>query len=207
MFTGIVQGKAQLIHLRQDQDLVRLAAEFPSGAIESVRQGASVALDGVCLTVTGREGRTAFFDVMRTTLEITTLGQRREGDWVNFERAMRASDEVGGHLLSGHVAAVGVIISINELGHGRLINLQLPSALMPYVFAKGYIGVDGASLTIVERLVDGFSVSLIPETLALTTLGEALVGTRVNIEIDSQTRAVVDTVERVLAERAPSDER
>lgn len=202
MFTGIVQGKAKLVTIEPDDDLVRLAVRFPEGAIESVRPGASVALDGVCLTVTRQEGATAYFDVMRVTLEITTLGERQEQDWVNFERAMRGSDEIGGHLLSGHVAARGTITGITELGHGRLIQIQVPDALQPYVFNKGYIGVDGASLTIVECLDDGFNVSLIPETLALTTLGTAAVGQRVNIEIDSQTRAVVDTVERVLAERA-----
>lgn len=201
MFTGIVQGKAQLAEIQPDEDLVRLAVRFPEGAIESVRPGASVALDGVCLTVTGQEGPVAYFDVMRVTLAITTLGQRQAQDWVNFERAMRGSDEIGGHLLSGHVADCGTITDIVDLGHGRLISISVPDALQSYLFSKGYIGVDGASLTIVECLQNGFTVSLIPETLALTTMGDARVGQRVNIEIDSQTRAVVDTVERVLAER------
>lgn len=202
MFTGIVQGKAVIETVQEDQDLARLAVRFPAGRIEDVRTGASVALDGACLTVTDVQENLAFFDVMKVTLDITTLGQRREGDPVNFERAMKASDEVGGHLLSGHVAAMGEIAEIQMLGHGRLLRISVPTEVQPYVFAKGYIGVDGASLTIVDVTEDGFTVSLIPETLALTTLGEATEGRSVNIEIDSQTRAVVDTVERVLAQRA-----
>lgn len=201
MFTGIVQGRARIERIEQDRDIARFDVRFPAGAIEDVRKGASVALDGVCLTVTALDGQTASFDVMQVTLDITTLGQRKGGDEINFERAMRASDEIGGHLLSGHVAAVGEISAIEELGHGRVIRFRVPEALRPYVFAKGYIGVDGASLTIVERTEDGFTVSLIPETLSLTTLGNAEVGTLANIEVDSQTRAIVDTVERVLAER------
>lgn len=204
MFTGIVQGRARIAALQRDQELVRLTVRFPAGSIEDVKTGASVALDGVCLTVTGLSGQEVTFDVMQVTLDITTLGQRGVDDEVNFERAMKASDEIGGHLLSGHVAAVGEVTAISELGHGRLLRIAVPEVVRPYVFAKGYIGVDGASLTIVDRLDDGFTVSLIPETLALTTLRTASVGTTVNIEIDSQTRAVVDTVERVLAERYPA---
>lgn len=201
MFTGIVQGKARISRIEQDGDIARLTVAFPEGAIEDVQQGASVALDGACLTVTALSGQTARFDVMQVTLDITTLGRRQQGDVVNFERAMRASDEIGGHLLSGHVSAMGTIVDIKESEHGRLVYIQVPTELQPYIFTKGYIGVDGASLTIVDRLNDGFTVSLIPETLRLTTMGSAAIGDRVNIEIDSQTRAVVDTVERVLAQR------
>lgn len=201
MFTGIVQGKARIAHIEQAGDIARLTVTFPEGAIEDVQQGASVALDGACLTVTAQQGQEARFDVMQVTLDITTLGLRQSGDVVNFERAMRASDEIGGHLLSGHVSAMGTIVDIKESEHGRLVRIQVPKGLQPYVFTKGYIGVDGASLTIVDRLDDGFTVSLIPETLRLTTMGSAVIGDRVNIEIDSQTRAVVDTVERVMAQR------
>lgn len=201
MFTGIVQGKARIDSVQKDQDIARFRVTFPEGEIEDVQKGASVALDGACLTVTALDDRTASFDVMQITLNITTLGLRQPGDEVNFERAMRASDEIGGHLLSGHVAAVGQITGIEELGHGRLIRFSVPESLRPYLFAKGYIGVDGASLTIVDCTADGFTVSLIPESLSLTTLGAAAVGTHVNIEVDSQTRAIVDTVERVLASR------
>lgn len=203
MFTGIVQGKARIVKRVPDQDLVRLAVEFPSGSIESVQRGASVALNGVCLTVVALEGAVVDFDVMQTSLQLTSLGVCAEGDHVNFERAMRAADEVGGHLLSGHVAAMGHITKIDTLGHGKMLHIEVPDSLRPYLFSKGYIGVDGASLTIVDVTPDGFTISLIPETLAVTVLGEAVEGTPVNIEIDSQTRAVVDTVERVLAQRLP----
>lgn len=201
MFTGIVQGKATIVKRQPDQDLVRLAVEFPAGSVDDVQRGASIALNGVCLTVVTQQGDVIDFDVMQTSLQLTSLGICQEGDQVNFERAMRAADEVGGHLLSGHVAAMGQVSRIEHLGHGQLLEITVPAALRPYLFSKGYIGVDGASLTIVDVTPTGFTVSLIPETLSVTVMGRAQVGTPVNIEIDSQTRAVVDTVERVLADR------
>ncbi|WLD57144.1 riboflavin synthase subunit alpha [Salinispirillum sp. LH 10-3-1] len=204
MFTGIVQGKATIVKRVPDQDLVRLAVEFPSGSVDDVKRGASIALNGVCLTVVTQQGNQIDFDVMQTSLQLTSLGVCQEGDQVNFERAMRAADEVGGHLLSGHVAAMGRITKIETLGHGKMLHVEVPEPLRPYLFSKGYIGVDGASLTIVDVTANGFTISLIPETLDVTVLGGAAEGTPVNIEIDSQTRAVVDTVERVLAQRLQS---
>lgn len=201
MFTGIVQGKATVVQVAPDQDLVRLKVSFPEGKIEDVERGASVALNGVCLTVVGLQGNVVDFDVMQTSLQLTSLGQAKVGDSLNFERAMKGQDEVGGHLLSGHVAAMGKVAKVDILGHGRLLTIDVPEALRPYLFSKGYIGVDGASLTIVDLTPEGFTVSLIPETLQLTNFGHAVVGMVVNIEIDSQTRAVVDTVERLLAQR------
>lgn len=201
MFTGIVQGKATVVEYKPDQDLVRLKVSFPEGQIEDVARGASVALNGVCLTVVGLQDNVAAFDVMYTSLQLTSLGQTKVGDTLNFERAMKGMDEVGGHLLSGHIAAMGKVSGIDLLGHGKLLTIAIPEALHPYLFSKGYIGVDGASLTIVDLTPEGFTVSLIPETLSLTNFGQAEVGMAVNIEIDSQTRAVVDTVERLLAQR------
>ncbi|MFC3852609.1 riboflavin synthase subunit alpha [Salinispirillum marinum] len=201
MFTGIVQGKATVVQVAPDQDLVRLKVSFPEGKIEDVERGASVALNGVCLTVVGLQGNVVDFDVMQTSLQLTSLGQAKVGDSLNFERAMKGQDEVGGHLLSGHVATMGKVAKVDILGHGRLLTIDVPEALRPYLFSKGYIGVDGASLTIVDLTAEGFTVSLIPETLQLTNFGHAAAGMVVNIEIDSQTRAVVDTVERMLAQR------
>ncbi len=201
MFTGIVQGRATVTACDRDNDITRLTLEFPDGALADVQTGASIALNGVCLTVTAAGPDWARFDVMQVTLDITSLGDAAVGDLLNFERAMRASDEIGGHLLSGHVSATGSVVAVESTGHGRLIEIQAPPELMPYLFDKGYVGVDGASLTIVRVAEQSFSVSLIPETLRLTTLEFARPGTRVNLEIDSQTRAVVDTVERLLARR------
>lgn len=202
MFTGIVQGTAELVALTPDQDLLRYRVEFPSGALSEVTLGASIALDGACLTVTEFAATWASFDVMQVTREVTTLGQKQLGDRLNFERAMRANAEVGGHLLSGHVAGFSELLDITPLGHGRVLTFRAPEGLAHYLFRKGYIGINGASLTLVETSATQFSVSLIPETLRLTNLGELAVGAHVNIEIDSQTQTIVDTVTRFLAERA-----
>lgn len=201
MFTGIVQGRASVLTIETDKDLSRLRLQFPEAALAEVRVGASIALNGVCLTVTDCSENTAAFDVMSITRELSNLGNLNAGDDVNFERAMRASDEIGGHLLSGHVAGLGRVVSVNPLGHGRLITIAVPDTLAPYLFDKGYIGVDGASLTIAAVRGAEFDLSLIPETLRLTNLGARVPGDPVNIEVDSQTRAVVDTVERMLAKR------
>lgn len=199
MFTGIVQGTARLAAIRSDQDLARLEIEFPPGSLDGVQKGASIALNGVCLTVTRFTERCAEFDVMAVTRQLTNLGELRPGARLNFERAMKATDEIGGHLLSGHVASMGQVTAVEPLGHGMRMTIRVPEEVQPYLFDKGYIGVDGASLTIAAVCRDEFDISLIPETLRLTTLDQCVVGTSVNIEIDSQTRSVVDTVERVLA--------
>lgn len=204
MFTGIVQGTAQLVALTPDQDMLRYRVRFPEGALTEVTLGASIALDGVCLTVTEFDAIHASFDVMQVTRELTNLGQKQPGNALNFERAMRANAEIGGHLLSGHVAGLSQLTEVTPLGHGRLLTFSVPKALAPYLFRKGYIGINGASLTIVEVEADQFSVSLIPETLRLTTFGDLEVGEAVNIEIDSQTQTIVDTVTRFLAERETS---
>lgn len=199
MFTGIVQGTAELVALVPDQDMLRYQVRFPPNALSEVTLGASIALDGVCLTVTEFSETEASFDVMQVTQELTTLGQKQPGDQLNFERAMRANAEIGGHLLSGHVAGLSQLVQIEPLGHGRVLTFSAPKELTNYLFRKGYIGINGASLTIVDVDSDRFSVSLIPETLRLTTFGSLKVGDAVNLEIDSQTQTIVDTVTRFLA--------
>lgn len=201
MFTGIVQGQAELVALTPDQDMLRYRVRFPEGALAEVSLGASIALDGVCLTVTEFDATHASFDVMQITRELTNLGQKQPGDALNFERAMRANAEIGGHLLSGHVAGLSALIDITPLGHGRVLTFDVPAGMAPYLFRKGYIGINGASLTLVETSATQFSVSLIPETLRLTTFGALKVGDLVNIEIDSQTQTIVDTVTRFLADQ------
>jgi riboflavin synthase len=157
-------------------------------------------VDGVCLTFVEGDPTAAAFDVIDETLRLTTLGQRHPGDRVNVERAARFGDEIGGHLLSGHVAGTARVVERVEEATAFRLALQLDPALVPYVLPKGFIGLDGCSLTIGETVADDgtFSVYLIPETLRVTTLGERRVGDRVNVEIDAMTRAVVDTTRRVL---------
>jgi riboflavin synthase len=168
--------------------------------------GASVSVAGVCLTVTALHDSAADFDVMQQTLAVTTLGALQRGSTVNVERAARDGAEVGGHVLSGHVDAQARVVSVRKPENNRVLRLELPAPWMRYVFAKGYIAVEGASLTVAEaqRGRDGagwFEVWLIPETLRVTTFGALREGDAVNVEIERQTQVIVDTVRAAVDER------
>lgn len=197
MFTGIVQGIATIDEITSLPGLSTLAVRFPEEKVEGVSIGASVAINGTCLTVTRQEGNTLFFDAMQETLRLTTLGELEAGATVNFERAARIGDEIGGHLLSGHVHTTATIVEIERPENNVTIWFDVPEAWMRYIFPKGYIAINGASLTIGEVRDNRFNVHLIPETLRATTFGTAQTGDRVNIEIDSQTQTIVDTLARL----------
>lgn len=206
MFTGIVQGVAAVATLTERPGLRSLSLRCPPGFGVGLQRGASVAVDGCCLTVTRVDGDAASFDVMQQTLGLTTLGALHEGSQVNVERSLVAGAEVGGHILSGHVDLQARVVALRTPENNRVLRFAVPAAWMRYVFAKGFIAVDGASLTVSEtgREADGsgwFEVWLIPETLRTSTFGSKVVGDMVNLEIDRQTQVIVDTVERVLAER------
>lgn len=202
MFTGIVQGTAQIVAIHELQQFRTHVIKMPSLAWgEGLALGASVAHNGCCLTVTAIDGEHVSFDLMQETLRLTNLGQLKVGDKVNVERAARFGDEIGGHCMSGHIMAQAEICEIIDSPNNRQIWYRMPASLMKYVFSKGYIGIDGISLTIGEVREQSFCVHLIPETLARTNLAWANVGWQTNIEIDSQTQTIVDTVERVLASR------
>ncbi|WP_392435380.1 riboflavin synthase subunit alpha [Yersinia sp. HM-2024] len=202
MFTGIVQGTAPVVAIDEKSNFRTHVVEMPTEMLPELALGASVAHNGCCLTVTEVNGNRVSFDLMKETLRITNLGDIKVGDVVNLERAAKFSDEIGGHLMSGHIICTAEIAKIYTSENNRQIWFRLPSDdLMKYVLHKGFIGIDGISLTIGEVVGNRFCVHLIPETLARTTLGKKRLGHRVNIEIDPQTQAVVDTVERVLAQR------
>jgi riboflavin synthase len=155
----------------------------------------------VCLTFVEGSPEAAAFDVIDETLRLTTLGARVPGDAVNVERAARIGDEIGGHLLSGHISGGATVVGREARETSLTLSLQLDEKLRPYVLPKGYVGLDGCSLTVGEK-VDSegtFTVHLIPETLRVTTLGALRTGDRLNVEVDAMTQAVVDTVARVLA--------
>ncbi|HAS6203897.1 riboflavin synthase [Vibrio vulnificus] len=199
MFTGIVQGTAEVVIIEAKElfqtHTIRLCGEMLSG----LAIGASVAHNGCCLTVTKIAGDLVSFDLMQATLKLTNLGTIRVGDRVNIERAAKFGDEIGGHSMSGHISTTAKIDQIIDTPNNRTIWFKLPyDDAMKYILAKGYIGVDGCSLTIGEVEADRFNVHLIPETLNRTLFGQRNVGESVNIEFDPQTQAIVDTVERVL---------
>jgi riboflavin synthase len=206
MFTGIVQGVANVASVSDRSGLRTLRLVFPSGFDAGLQVGASVSVDGTCLTVTARQPGAAEFDVMQQTLNLTTLGTLGEASRVNVERAATQDAEVGGHVLSGHVDVQATLVALRTPENNRVLRFALPAPWMRYVFAKGYIAVNGASLTVAEarREADGsgwFEVWLIPETLRMTTFADKRVGDAFNVEIERQTQVIVDTVRDAVTER------
>jgi riboflavin synthase len=207
MFTGIVQGIATVAAITDRPGLRSFTLGFPPGFAEGLAIGASVACDGVCLTVTALHGSDAAdFDVMQQSLKLTSLGTLAAGSRLNVERAAKDGAEIGGHPLSGHVDVQGRVATIRRPENNHVLRIELPAPWMRYVFAKGYIAVNGASLTVAEaeRLPGGagwFEVWLIPETLRMTTFGDKQPGDALNVEIERSTQVFVDTVRDTLEER------
>ena len=199
MFTGIVQGKGEIVSIDSGNEISTLCIKVPS--TQGLQIGASISIDGVCLTATEFSDDIVSFDVIPETLEKTTLGQLEQGDEVNVERSLRYGDEVGGHLLSGHIIGRGLISKADQVGDGAQYSILAPPDVRKYIVRKGYVGIDGISLTIGDVSEDHFDLHLIPETLRLTTIGDKQVGDAVNLEIDSTTMMVVETVERIMKER------
>jgi riboflavin synthase len=203
MFTGIVKGLGRIAGVQRRSGLVTFDIELPAGAEPDLDIGASVAVDGVCLTVTSTFGRHAMFDVMQETLTRTTLGDLKEGSAVNIERAAKDGAEIGGHPLSGHIDCVVKVADVQTPENNYVLTLEVPSPWIRYVFAKGYIALNGASLTVasVDKRASTFTVWLIPETLRMTTFGEKAAGARINMEIERGTQVTVDTIRDFLEER------
>jgi len=203
MFTGIVQAVATIDAIADRPGLRTFTLRFPKGFCTDLAIGASVACDGVCLTVTTLLGDDAAeFDVMQQTLSVTTLGRFQQGDKLNVERAAKDGAEIGGHPLSGHVDFNATLAEVVETENNYQLRIDVPEAWRKYVFAKGYIAINGASLTVADfdRASGRFDVWLIPETLRMTTFGEKQVGSPLNIEIERSTQVVVDTVRATVAE-------
>lgn len=200
MFTGIVTGTFPIVALTRKPGLATFAVELDSRHLAGLETGASVALDGVCMTVTRVDGPRAWFDASIETLRRTTLGDAREGTRLNVERSARSGAEVGGHPISGHVDDVAEIVAIDRPEDNCVITFQVPRAYARYVFNKGFVALNGCSLTVcdLERAAARFRVFLIPETLRLTTFGASRVGDQVNFEIDRQTQVLVDTIQAAI---------
>ncbi len=196
MFTGIVQGlgyvKGVILH-----DAHRsLTIHLPN--VEGLNLGASVAIDGVCLTVVAINESDVRFDVIEETFRRTTLGDLEEGSVVNVERSLKFGDEIGGHLLSGHIMDMGEIVEVKPSSQTMDVRLRVSAHVRQYIVEKGYVAINGVSLTIGACDEDSFWLHLIPETLQLTTCDTFAVGQRTNIEIDNTTQVIVETVKRQL---------
>ena len=201
MFTGIVQGSFPLLAVERKPGLHSFTIELPEPLLDDLVIGASVAVDGVCLTVTAIDQGKVYFDIMQQTLSLTTLGELDTGDIVNIERSARQGVEIGGHVISGHVDNTAEVVAIEQPENNKFITYRAPAKQMKYIFAKGFVSLNGCSLTVasVNREEHTLTVCYIPETLRVTTHGAKVIGDRINFEIDRQTQAIVDTVENVLA--------
>lgn len=202
MFTGIVEELGTVVALDRGADSARLTLRGPL-VTEDAAHGASIAVNGVCLTVVEHGDGEFTVDVMAETLRRSSLGALAPGDRVNLERAMAASSRFGGHVVQGHVDGTTTITAREPGERWEVVRFGLPADLAPYLVEKGSVTVDGVSLTVVDVTDGSFSVSLIPTTLDLTTLGHKAVGDPVNLEVD----VLAKYVERLLATRfAPTEE-
>ena len=199
MFTGIVATTAKVIEIIKKESFQTHVIEIPTPYQQNLEIGASVAHNGCCLTVTKVDGNHVWFDLIEETLRLTNLGLLDVGQLINIERAARFGDEIGGHSMSGHIVGVMTVRQINKTEENCQIWFDVPNEWSKYILHKGYVGVDGISLTVGDVDECGFNVNLIPETLERTNLSQRSIGDKINLEIDPQTQAIVDTVERVLA--------
>jgi riboflavin synthase len=202
MFTGIVQTQGQVLSLEKGDNFVQIRLITDSYMADKLTLGASIANNGVCLTVvdykTLEDNRAQLtFDVIDETLKLTNLKQLESGTWVNLERSMKVGDEIGGHQVSGHIQTEATLIERLDSTNNCQLTYEVDSKWSPYLFEKGFIAVNGASLTLGK--VDGgkFNLHLIPETLERTNIGQMKVGETANIEFDQQTVTIVQTIERL----------
>jgi riboflavin synthase len=204
MYSGITRGLFPVVLLEPRAGVTRLTVELSPELARKLELGASIAVDGVCLTVMAFEGERVSFEAIAETLSRTTLGELRVGRKVSIERSVRMGDELGGHDVFGHVIGTGTILSSGYVGEQLDLTIAVPEAWLKYILPKGFVALDGSSLT-VGNVHSGpsaqFDVHLIPETLRLTNFAHKAVGDRVNVELDPRTVAIVDTVERVLAQQ------
>jgi riboflavin synthase len=201
MFTGIIQGKGQIISLSHQANLIQYEIRFPASLLNGLVVGASVSVQGICQTVIAIQNNIVCFEAIQETIACTTVSSWQRNDSVNIERSLKMGDEIGGHLLNGHIIGVGTIQHIGSPSEEQsILTIECNPAWVKYLFPKGYIALNGASLTIgkVDRTANQFTVNLIPETRKITTFGNAFTGDKINIEIDSQTLTIVETVERIL---------
>ena len=201
MFTGIVSGQGHIQNIKNNVDYTSITIKATAGFSKNLKRGASVAVNGVCLTV--KKGTTDLleFDVIAETLEKTNFKLLSKGNKVNLERSMKANTEIGGHLVSGHIHGVGVIKSIDDRGKTKDLRIQPPASLMEYLFYKGYVGLNGCSLTIGKVFKSSFDIHLIPETIKVTNFQKMKKGDLINIEIDQTTINTVETIKKIMLER------
>ena len=200
MFTGLVEEVGRVADVVVDGERARLVISAP-GVVDDLPLGASVAVDGVCVTATDVDAEGFAVDLMRETMRVTALGRLDAGVRVNLERAMKVGDRLGGHLVQGHVDGIGEVIGVEDVPGTRTLRFRIPVDLTRYLVMKGSVCVNGVSLTVADVQDDVIAIGLIPHTLAATNLGDLTVGSTVNLEVD----VVAKYVERMLPGRATED--
>ena len=202
VFSGIVHSTGTITQASKNKDSLTLEVESSSDFVADLQIGASVCVDGVCLTVTSVTDTLMCFDLIIETLRSTTFDNVKISEQVNLERSIKFGDEIGGHILSGHVSDTVSIDKISKTDENYVLTFKTSSDIVKYIFPKGYVAINGVSLTVgdVSREDNLFNVYLIPETLRRTNLSNKLVGDLVNVEIESQTRNTVDTITQITKE-------
>lgn len=205
MFTGIVQLKAEVFEQKKQSDFVHLTVRSEPRLIDCLETGASIAVNGVCLTAVNfyQQGEYSFveFDIIDETLRLSNLCQLQVGDIINLERSLKVGDEIGGHMVSGHVHTTAKLIVREQSQDNCRLQFEFDNKYSRFVFEKGFVTINGISLTLGEVSSNTFNVHLIPETLSRTNLANLALDDKVNIEFDQQTITTVTTVERYLSER------
>lgn len=201
MFTGIVSGKGYVQKIIKSKDYISLIIKAPKGFSKNLIKGASVSVNGVCLTA--KKGKTDIleFDVIEETLQKTNLKNLSKSSRVNLERSMTAKTEIGGHLVSGHIHGTGEVLKVINRQATKDLQIKIPTSLREYFFYKGYVALNGCSLTIGKVLKTSFYIHLIPETVSVTTFKDIKQGDLINIEVEQATINTVETVKRVMSER------
>ena len=201
MYTGIVQGLEKVLEVRQGDGFSTIIVSNTNNFFQDVFIGASVAINGVCLTAThiDSDQNTVHFDISNLTNQLTTLKLLEAGSEINIERSAKVGAENGGHNLYGHIEGTAKVVGLVRTGETLHLDIEIPGGNIKYFFLKGFIGLNGCSLTVnrVDRNTQQISVDLIPETLRLTTWKDVKIGDDVNYEIDQMTRTMVDTLENI----------
>ena len=201
MFTGIVSGKGYVHKIIKSKDYISLIIKAPKGFSKNLIKGASVSVNGVCLTVKKDKTDILEFDVIEETLQKTNLKNLSKSSRVNLERSMTAKTEIGGHLVSGHIHGTGEVLKVINKQATKDLQIKIPTSLREYFFYKGYVALNGCSLTIGKVLKTSFYIHLIPETVSVTTFKDIKQGDLINIEVEQATINTVETVKRVMSER------
>ena len=201
MFTGIVSGKGHVQKIVRYEDYISLIIKAPKDFSKNLIKGASVAVNGVCLTV--KKGNTDIleFDVIEETLQKTNLKDISKSSKVNLERSMTAKTEIGGHLVSGHIHGTGEVLKVINRQATKDLQIKIPTSLREYFFYKGYVALNGCSLTIGKVLKTSFYIHLIPETVSVTTFKDIKKGDLINIEVEQSTINTVETVKKIMSQR------